>query len=256
MDGGNSNQNNQNKQNSQNNSSNSNNQPKAGLSWSQPTPANVQNKNTSTGGNTSNTKPVSTAAAQAADSTGRVIGIIVGIIVVFALAAWGIVALHKRSVSSDVSTASSTSETTTDNTSPETAPTDANATPTTEATAPTPAHEAVPVKTAAAGSATLDVASSQAAGDQVAFTNLSVSVPTWIVVYEETNGEPGRILGAQLYFKGDTAGTVQLLRPTVSGQNYYVAAALDNGNKTFAKADEKFVLDSSGKQMWIKFQAR
>ena len=252
MDGGNSNQNNQNqnKQNPQNN-----NQPKAGLSWTQPTPAtNTQNK-----GTTPYSKPVSTTAAQATDSTGRVIGIIVGIIVVFALAAWGIVALNKRSASNDVSTATSTSETTTNNTSADNTPTDTSATPVTTAPTPTPAHETTPVtptQTAAAGSASLDVKAMQDAGDQVAFTNLNISQPTWVMVYESTDGQPGRILGAQLFFKGDTSGTVHLLRPTIAGQTYYVGAAVDNGDKTFAKADEKYVLDANGKQMWIKFQTK
>ncbi len=253
MDGGNSNQNNQNqnKQNPQNS-----NQPKAGLSWTQPTPAaSTQNKSSS-----SSSKPVSTTAAQATDSTGRVIGIIVGIIVVFALAAWGIVALHKRSVSNDVSTATSTSETTgtttEGNTTAETVTNPVAITPTT----PTSEYEAKPVpattQTAAAGSASLDVAAVQEAGDQVAFSNLSVSEPTWVIVYENTDGQPGRILGAGLFFKGDTSGVVHLLRPTTSGQTYYVSAAIDNGDKSFAKADEKYVQDASGKQMWIKFSTR
>ncbi len=237
MDGSNSNQNNQNKQNSQNS-----NQPKSGLSWTQPTNS-TQTKNTPPG---SSSSKVVSAAAQTTDSTGRVIGIIVGIIVVFALAAWGIIALNKRSASNGVSTATSTSETIID-TSSKTSISD---------TAPATTPVGAPATVAREGSATLSVASVQDAGGIVAFSDLSVSQPTWIIVYESTDGQPGRILGAELYFKGNTSGVVHLLRPTVSGKTYYVSAAIDNGDKTFAKADEKYVPDASGKQMWIKFETK
>jgi len=89
MEGGNSGQNKQ-----------QTNQQKAGLSWTQPPAATAQN--------TSAQKAVEAASS---DSTGSIIGIVVGVIVVFALAAWGIVALNKRSAPSVVSTATTTSET-------------------------------------------------------------------------------------------------------------------------------------------------
>jgi len=85
---------------------------------------------------------------------------------------------------------------------------------------------------------------------------MTLTEPTWVIVYESRDGNPGNILGAGLFFKGDTSGTVTLLRATTSGKSYFASAAIDNGDKTFAKADEKYVADQSGSQMWIKFQTR
>ncbi len=233
-----------------NNSSNQNkpnqgqNNQKPGLSWTQPNTNTTQNK----------TAPKTTPAAQS-DSTGRVMGIIVGIVVVFALAAWGIVALQKRSASNEISIATSTNMVAS-STSDSDANTSITPTPTpTPTTTPVPTPS-TPAQTSPVGAATLSVASPQDAGDTVAFTNLSITEPTWVIVYETTNGAPGRILGAGLFFKGDTAGTVSLLRPTTPGSNYLVSAAVDSGDRSFVKADEKYVLGTDGAQMWMKFQTR
>ncbi len=239
MDGNNSN--NQNKPNQ-----GSNNQ-KPGLSWTQPNASAVQNKTT----------PKTTPAAQS-DSTGRVMGIIVGIVVVFALAAWGIVALQKRSAANDLTAATSTNMVASSSTSSDTNDTVTPvATPVTPTSSPTPTPTPVtPTQTSPVGSATVSVPSPQDAGSSVSFTNLSISEPTWVIVYETTDGAPGRILGAGLFFKGDTSGTVSLLRATTAGSNYLVSTAVDNGDKSFVKADEKYVLGSDGSQMWVKFQTR
>lgn len=225
MEGGNSGQNKQN-----------NDQQKAGLSWTQPPASSALDKGAQ--------KAVEAAAA---DSTGSIIGIVVGVIVVFALAAWGIVALNKRSAPA-VATNDTPKET------PAPAPTPAapaaTPAPTPAAVAPTPTPTPV-----AAGSAAFTIAT-QDAGSAVAVTGVSLTEPTWIIVYESRDGSPGNILGAGLFFKGDTSGIVSLLRATTSGKSYFASAAVDNGDKSFAKADEKYVADQSGGQMWIKFQTR
>ncbi len=260
MDGSNSNQGNQNNQNQgkQNAQQHNQNQAKPALSWSQP----------ATSSNTTPNKPALKATEPVDlqdDSTGRVIGIIVGVIIVFALIAWGIVTLHKNSGTSDVSTTTSealtgdeasTSETAQADT--QTAPQTPAATETTESTAPAAAATTEPAATAPAGSASFTVPATQDAGSQVAVTDLLLSAPTWIIVYESADGStPGRILGAGLFFAGDKTGTVSLLRATVSGKTYLVSAALDNGNKSFVKADEKYVIDATtGTQVWMKFKTR
>ena len=257
MNGSNSNQGNQNGQNQNKQNVNQSNQPKPALSWSQPA-------------NTAHTTPnkpvakVETATLEPQDSTGRVIGIIVGIIIVFALVAWGIVTMHKKSVSDESASATTTNETiatdetqTTDtSTTPAPATTDTTK-PDTSITSSKPAPVATPVATAPAGSATFSVPATQDAGSQVSVTGLSLSAPTWIIVYDNADSAtPGWILGAGLYFPGDSAGTVHLLRPTVSSKTYSVSAALDDGNKSFNKATEKYVTDATGAQVWMKFQTR
>ena len=62
----------------------------------------------------------------------------------------------------------------------------------------------------------------QKAGFSVAIEKVSVSVPTWVVVYANDSGKPGRILGAQLFFPSDESGRVTLLRATEAGQMYLV----------------------------------
>ena len=172
----------------------------------------------------------------------------------FALAAWGIVALNKRSETNAISNATSTAATTSANGVTGTATPTPVATPTPTPT-PAPAATPTPVSLASTGSATFTVAT-QDAGNQVLVEGLTLSDPTWILVYESRDGNPGNILGAGLFFKGDTTATVHLLRSTTPGHTYFASAAVDNGDKLFAKADEKFVPDNSGAQMWIKFQTR
>ncbi len=236
---------------------------KPGLSWNQPT-GSVTQKNTP-----------KTTLPPPEDSTGRVLGIVVGIIIVFALAAWGIVALHKRSASNELSNATSTDSSLTDSAttsdenttdSSDTNPTPApepvsSVTPTTVPTAPvnpktTPTSSPEPTESAAAGSASFAVASTQPAGSSVAFSNLSIAQPTWLIVYDNVEGKTGSILGAELFFKGDTAGTISLLRSTEAGKKYYVGAAVDNGKRSFSRADEKIVPDQNGNQMLSSFTAQ
>lgn len=247
---------------------------KPGLSWTQP--ANNAGKN-----NQPNTaqKPASNSAstAQVQDSTARVIGIIIGIVVVFALAAWGIVALHNRSTSG--TTAGSQTATSTNATSSTQSASEAGASGTVETGSQTPpgiaetgvsqenngsAAGGVPTgsminsATVASGaSASFSVASPQDAGDTVQVSNMDLTQPTWIIVYEpDAQGNPNRILGAALFFKGDTSGTVELLRGTTAGKSYLASAAIDNGDKVFSLQDDHVVPDQSGSQMWIKFQTK
>jgi hypothetical protein len=241
---------------------------KPGLSWTQP----AQGGNTQHNANkpvSTTTKPASStassnaaAASDATDSTARVIGIIIGIVVVFALAAWGIVALHNRSVNNSEEAANAGTSSTTDETITDT--------DTGTAVAPTPVAPTAPVAPAAGGAtptaaptpqamtsgASFSVPSPQTAGSSVTVENLSLSAPTWIIVYDSISGTPGRVLGATLLFPADKSGTVELARSTVAGSNYLVTAAVDNGDKTFSVHGEKPIADANGSQMWIKLQTR
>jgi hypothetical protein len=221
---------------------------KTGLSWSQPVNTTQQNKPSQN--RTTDTTP----ASNDADSSGRVVSIVVGIVIVFALVAWGIAALHNHSGSSEMSMATST-DTGTD-TGSTTSQTPANdggmSTPVTSDTAPSSTISSTSMMKGT--NATFAAPTPQDAGTAVSIDNLNISQPTWIIVYESTGGAPGNILGAGLFFPGDTSGTVQLLRATTSGQTYFVTAAVDNGDKIFSAKDEQPVVDSTGKQVWITIQ--
>ncbi len=87
----------------------------------------------------------------------------------------------------------------------------------------------------------LTIASPQVAGNSVAVAKAVVSVPTWIVVYENNSGKPGNALGAALFFPESQSGTVELLRGTTPGKSYLVAEQVDNGDRRFSLKDDQFV---------------
>lgn len=216
---------------------------KPGLTWSQPA------------GAQRNAQPqAKQSSAATTESGGRVIGIILGVVIVLALVVWGITALRHRGETVS-STASSTAEVATEQTkenSTETATT-GQTKPVEETTAP--AETTTPAVTPSTSSASFS-APAQPAGTSVAVTGLSLTQPTWVVVYESRNSKPGNILGAGLFFAGDSAVSVPLMRTTVAGQTYYVTAATDNGDKIFSVKEEKPVMDAAGAQVWTTFVAQ
>lgn len=103
--------------------------------------------------------------------------------------------------------------------------------------------------------ALLTVSSPQAAGLKVAVSGVTVSEPTWVVVYESRNGTPGNVLGASLFFPGTPWGNVELLRGTVAGQTYFVTERKDNGDHQFSLKSDPFVLGDDGQPSWVTFTA-
>jgi hypothetical protein len=235
-----------------NNPNQKNENQKPGLSWTQP--ASGANANQSKG-NTA--KPGgAVASTDTSDSTARVIGIIIGIVVIFALAAWGIVALHNRSQNTAGTTATTASSTVDTSNTDTTSAASAQGTDTTNSGTASDTQTSSDSQPATASGASFTIPSPQDAGSTVAVNDLSVTKPTWIIVYDTANGKPDRVLGASLFFAGDSSGIVQLLRSTLPGQKYLVTAAVDNGDKTFSVHGETPVADSSGSQMWITLQTR
>jgi len=74
----------------------------------------------------------------------------------------------------------------------------------------------------------------QAAGIVAFLSSVTVGKTSWLVVYEERDGAPGSILGAQRFFEGDypQGGAVDLLRGMQPGQKYYAAIHFDFDDKT------------------------
>jgi hypothetical protein len=101
----------------------------------------------------------------------------------------------------------------------------------------------------------LTIITPQAAGTSVAVQKAIVSQPTWIVVYEDKDGEPGNALGAGLFFPEKQNGTVELLRATVSGRSYLVTKQVDNGDRKFSLHGDAF-LTEGGQPMWVSFKAQ
>ncbi len=107
----------------------------------------------------------------------------------------------------------------------------------------------------AATNASLVVASPQKPGKSVAISSAIVSQPTWVVVYESQNGQPGRALGARLFFAGSPSGKVDLLRATVSGKSYLVTKQTDNGDRKFSLKNDPLVQEG-GKTVWVTLQVQ
>jgi hypothetical protein len=69
----------------------------------------------------------------------------------------------------------------------------------------------------------------QLASDMVSVSPITITRPTWVAV----RGQNGWILGAGLYFAGDTSASISLLRSTIAGEKYDVVMFVDDGDKTF-----------------------
>ena len=97
--------------------------------------------------------------------------------------------------------------------------------------------------------------SDQSAGSQVALAKVVFDRIGWIAIYEDNEGAPGRILGAQIFDKGENAGVVELLRPTEVGMTYYAIMHSDSGDRRFDLADDPQMAGPSGKVVSQTFKA-
>lgn len=107
----------------------------------------------------------------------------------------------------------------------------------------------------AASSGALTIGS-QSSGSAVAISNVSVSAPTWVVIFDNSQGKAGNALGAAMFFPGQKSGTVELLRATVSGQSYLAGEYVDNGDHTFSKQSDTQVSDITSSQMLVQFSVK
>lgn len=220
---------------------------KSSLSWSQPSTPSSAAPSSSVPPVVStpprSTPVANTAAMEEKSYTGTYIGIFVGGIIIGALIGWAITSSHNGGGSTSTSTASSTMMMATSSASAtNTGSTSANLS---DSTADT--------------SGAFAVNSPQVAGFAVAVSNVMVSQPTWVVVYEDNAGKVGNALGAELFLPQSEGtaqdGTVQLLRATLPGQNYFAGEALDNGDKTFSLTNDKPVVNAEGNQILVLFVA-
>jgi len=117
--------------------------------------------------------------------------------------------------------------------------------------------DTMPAVGAAISSEWLAAPSPQPAGLQVAISHISVTRPTWVVVYESRGGQPGNALGASLFFDAtQNSGVVDLLRGTLPGQMYFVGESIDDGDRIFSLQNDKPVRDQSGNPLWVTFQTQ
>lgn len=205
---------------------NNNNQKQGGLSWSTPaqSPMPVQ-------------KPVVTPKVQVmppkpASNSTKYIGMIVLGVIAGVVIAWGWSAL--RAPKESAATPSNTSA---------------------SASADKNAGAGTGAVTTLGSGADFSITSPQIAGNSVVIAKATVSVPTWIVIYENNNGAPGNALGAGLFFPENQGGTVELLRGTSAGKSYLATEQIDNGDRKFSLKDDQF-LKVEGVPQWVTFEVR
>lgn len=96
------------------------------------------------------------------------------------------------------------------------------------------------------------IISEQTPGDKVFIDKAILDEESWVVIYEENNGELGRILGARLFPAGITENReVFLLRSTVSSERYYALIHNESGDGDFDYKDDIALMDSAGERLVI-----
>ncbi len=83
-------------------------------------------------------------------------------------------------------------------------------------------------------------------GLSVVIQNVHMTVAGWVTIRENLDGEPGKILGAQMFNPEDTSGEVTLLRSTLPGNTYFAELRSDNGDRMFSVIDDAPLSSSLG----------
>lgn len=96
----------------------------------------------------------------------------------------------------------------------------------------------------------------QLAGNTVEVTMVTLSAAGWVVIHEDNNGVPGRVLGAHRYDPGLYLAEVELLRDTEVGNTYYAMLHTDDGDKQFDLSKDLPMLGADGKVIMDSFVAR
>ncbi|MEI6864265.1 MAG: hypothetical protein WCK46_02800 [Candidatus Adlerbacteria bacterium] len=210
-----------------------NGQQKTQLSWSQPLQTNTQRPPMPQNQNNKPPVVINNKPTPTQNNTGRNITIAVVLLAVVGIV-WAIAARNSDDTTNTppATTATSTPGTTNTNTA---------------ATVTTPAS---------LNDGSLSIMTPQNAGLQVVVANAVVTVPTWVVVYESSNGQPGNILGAALFVAGRTSGTIELLRATRPGQMYFAGEARDDGDHMYSATNDPALRDADGNPLLMQFQTK
>jgi hypothetical protein len=94
--------------------------------------------------------------------------------------------------------------------------------------------------------------SEQSPGDKVVVDKAQLDKESWVVIYEDNNGELGKILGARLFPAGLTEmREVFLLRSTTSTLRYYALIHSESGDGDFDYKDDIALTDAGGERLVI-----
>lgn len=151
------------------------------------------------------------AAAPQPPKASRTSATVAAVVILVALGAWGVSALREHGTTSQGQKTETGTEANTTAISNET-------------------------KSAASSESTLLSVPPQQAGETVSVEGLSVTEPTWVVVYDSLDGKAGNTLGAELVFPGQSTADVSLMRATESGKSYVVGeSTATGGSHTYSR---------------------
>ncbi len=232
--------------NTQGNQQGSTNNKTSGLSWSQPPKATTSpllgssTAKFSSPTSTSKTTPTPKPMPSNGRGRGRLVVLFLSGAVVGAVLTWGYYTLNpQESVVEATNTATSTNPVGTSGTTPK----------------PTGTTVSTPTAPVIGSMGGITLPNPQPAGLKVEITSAPVTVPTWVVVYDVTNGQRGNALGAGYFTPTTGSRSINLLRATQAGKTYWVGKRVDNGDKDFTSADQP-VLNAAGQPLYVEFTAR
>ncbi|TSC63001.1 MAG: hypothetical protein G01um101448_141 [Parcubacteria group bacterium Gr01-1014_48] len=117
-------------------------------------------------------------------------------------------------------------------------------------------NASAPILIVEAGENTVSV-ETQTAGTMVTIASLMLKEKSWIVIHEDDNGKPLRILGAKRFETGThTNVAIKVLRTTEAGKTYYAMIHSDSGDAVFETVKDLPVTTSDGAPVMTKFEAK
>lgn len=234
----------------------------SGLSWSQPAPASInkQTKPPTAQVPPPRTTPMVPAYMQQKggpkQGNRKFLGILAGGVLLGFIVGWAWFAFRPATDEGPIVTnGNNTENTTEENTSTGGTNTSTTGGTGTSSTGGSDGGGIVPVTVPGVQAAANDfvsVPTPQAPGNRVLISGLTVSVPTWIVVYDNKGGVRGNALGAALFFptSPNSPINIALLRSTIAGQSYFIGRRVDNGDKIFSMQSDAAVIDAGGNPVY------
>lgn len=128
--------------------------------------------------------------------------------------------------------------------------------PAPKTTKPASATPPTPATVVTAGENTI-VVQAQTAGTEVHIAALALKTKSWVVIHDDVNGTPARILGAKRFDTGAyTSATIKVLRATETGKSYYAMIHSDSGDTTFDQHTDSAVTTSDGRPVMTRFETK
>lgn len=95
----------------------------------------------------------------------------------------------------------------------------------------------------------------QRPGTTVEVSALVMENPGFVVIHENQNGTPGKIIGkSSLLDKDNNGATITLDLQTTDGEKLIAMIHKDNGNGTFSETEDTAAKDDQGEEVMMEFE--